>query len=256
VLGDAWGEAQTLVGLGSLAANRENDLPKARQYREECLAIHRRLGSRVAIADSLIRLAEILARQGEAAEAAATLQEGLQTARGLGCPWRIAHARMAQAELALRQDDLGSARAGYEEGLALFRAQQAPREIAAALEHVARVACRQGEYRASWARFREALGVRWELLRSTEVGATSRQYQDLAGIAGCLEGLAEIANATTCPARAARFLEAAAVARAARQCSSSETWSADATASLEGIVVETLTEDPVVLGPLSVSRTS
>ena len=138
-VGDPWGIAHALTGLGGLAM-RERDYPTARALMEEGLALRRAVENLGAIATSLVSLGELARHQGDSARAATLLREGLVRFRELGDPEHMAWAHYNLGLLGLRAADAAAAAAELGACLDLRVAQGNPAQIARALAGVARVA--------------------------------------------------------------------------------------------------------------------
>ena len=113
--------AKALNGAGTMAA-MQGDYAAAGALQEEALAIHRALGNKHGIADSLAYLAQIATRQGRYDQAIALNDEVLAMARALGLAFREASALNNLGLIAMERRDWQQARELYEESLAISRA--------------------------------------------------------------------------------------------------------------------------------------
>jgi len=138
-LGDPWGIAWPLTGLGGIAA-QNGDYAKARALFMEAMALRRELDDRWGVAISLTSLGETARRAGDFAGAETLLADGLALFRELGDRERTAWALHALGRFAEDQGDAIRAGACFVESLALRREQGRHPGIAASLIGLARVA--------------------------------------------------------------------------------------------------------------------
>ena len=163
-LGDPWGIAWPLTGLGGIALQR-GDYATARTLFAEGLELRRSLRDRWGVAISLTSLGEATRQDGDAAGAAALLTDGLAQFREVGDQERVAWALHALGRVAEDQGDSTGAGAHFAESLALRRDQEHRPGMAASLAGLARVAVATGEleraarFLGAAAALREAGGV-------------------------------------------------------------------------------------------------
>ena len=138
-IGDPWGIAHALTGLGGLAM-RERNYPAARALMEEGLALHRSVDNPGAIATSLVSLGELARREGDDVAAIPYLNEGLARYRALGDTEHVAWALYNLGMVAVRQGDATAAAAALSESLAIRSKQGNSAEIAKTIAAVARLA--------------------------------------------------------------------------------------------------------------------
>ncbi len=200
--------AEALKGAGMLAWF-QGDLRRAVPQLEESVALHRELGDKKSIADSLNTLGIAAYRQGDYGRAVALLEESLGLSRELGRTEPFAlyllgivsrlRGDYERAEalgkeslalnrglgrkrnIALSLDSLGllayyrgkyeQAQALSEEGLALFRELGDKFGIAGSLNSLALVASGQGDYKQAGALSKESLSISREI---NDKGATAR----------------------------------------------------------------------------------
>jgi tetratricopeptide (TPR) repeat protein len=139
-IGDPWGIAWPLAGLGGLAL-REGDYPHAHALFEEALALRRSIEAHWGVAIALTSLAEVERRTGEYVRAAERLFEALELFRESGDVERIAWVRQCLAFLAIDQDD-GTAATHLREAFTLRRRQGHLPGLALVLDGMATVTAR------------------------------------------------------------------------------------------------------------------
>ncbi|NUW46751.1 ATP-binding protein [Nonomuraea rhodomycinica] len=149
-LGERWGIALVLTGLGDLAF-REGDYVSAYELAGQALKTARELGALPDMAESLCRRADAAARLGDPEEARAGYERADELARRAASSEMTALAQAGLGELALERGDLAEARARLEQGLA---------------------ECPEGWYSAEDVRDRLLAGL--EELRRLEEGAPRR----------------------------------------------------------------------------------
>jgi predicted ATPase/DNA-binding XRE family transcriptional regulator len=138
-IGDPWGIAHALTGLGGLAMH-ERDYTTARALMEEGLALRRAVNNPGAIATSLTSLGQLARLEGDDARATTYLREGLARFRELGDAEQVAWSLYNVGLVAIRQGNAESAAAAFAECLSLRAAQGNPVQIAKTLMAVALVA--------------------------------------------------------------------------------------------------------------------
>lgn len=118
------GIAEALMGLGSVArgsngAARPTDLPAARAYLEESLAIYRKLGNKKRIAFLLIRLDEIARSQGDYTAARNFYEESLEVLGELNPSGGIVASLNDLGRTSLLESDPHQAGSFFQEALTL-----------------------------------------------------------------------------------------------------------------------------------------
>jgi non-specific serine/threonine protein kinase len=186
--GDTVGVAWALGGLGWVAA----DVPSARAFLEESVALHRQLGDTKRLAQVLMILGHVL-QHDETAAARALIEESLRLRpHHNGLRWL--------GEVALIHGDVATAHAALNESLALTRANAITGSIADTLIPMATLARLEGDLTRAHALLTESL-------------ALSRQFGRRHGVAAALEGLALVAAAAGDTTHALRLAGAAAAVR-------------------------------------------
>ncbi len=123
------------------------------------MSICRELGDRAAIASALSNLADVLRRQGHAAEARASLLEALDLFREVdhstGQAWTLNHL----GDLARATGQLDEARQHYQRGAGIFRLLRDPMGVARSAVDLGYLACEEGDLAAAHALFTDALNA-------------------------------------------------------------------------------------------------
>jgi predicted ATPase/DNA-binding XRE family transcriptional regulator/Tfp pilus assembly protein PilF len=176
------GAASLLEPLG--AAER------AIAFLEESLALRRQLGDAGAVAETLIRLGDVIGNQGDNCRATALLEEALVVSREAGDRRRTADALDQLALLVRNRGDYERAVAMFEEALSLRREMGDRRGIALGLFYLARM--------ASTVQHDDARAVAWY----GEALAHFRDLEDAQASASVLMNLGEIALRIGEPSRA------------------------------------------------------
>ena len=164
-IGDPWGTAHALNGLGGMAMRARN-YETARGLMEDGLAIHRSIDNRGAIAVSLASLGELARRNGDDAGAAAFLDEGLERFRALQDRERVAWAQFNRGLVALRRNQLRGAAEAFDECLALRAEQGNVEQAIKTVAAIARLAWQAGD--------REAAGRLWGAVEGIQRGEPLR----------------------------------------------------------------------------------
>lgn len=210
--------AKTLHGLGTLNWS-VGDLASAELYFNESLAIWRTLGDKRGIANMLNNLGITLLPQDRFEEAVGYHGESLQLYREIGDAWGIALALANMGLVALNSGDYSNADALLNESLFIRREAGDKHGVAQSLNNLGIVARCRGDIEQSCDLHNEslemfrALGDRW----SAALALSNLGYAELDGgipgaplrflkalplfkelgtrsdIAGCLEGLAQVA---------------------------------------------------------------
>ncbi len=194
-LGDRWGIALTLEGVGA-AALEQGDLATAGSRRAESITIYRELGDKISLSFALVRLAYMMQLQGNYDRAVMSCEESLGLYREMGHKWGIAFSLNMLGEVIRWQGNYSQAKALYEESLAISREIGDKDRIAVSFHNLAYVSHHQGDYPQAVALFGKSL------ILSQEVGDTLLT-------AACISGLAGEAQTMGYPKRAARLFGAA-----------------------------------------------
>ncbi len=194
-LGDRWGIALSLEGLGA-AAWEQDDLATAGSCCAESVTIYRELGDKISLSFALAGLANVRQAQGNYDQAVTLCGESLALFREMGHRWGIAYSLNILGEVARCQNDYDRAKVQYEESLAVGREIGDKDRIAIACHNLAYVSHHQGDDPQAVALFSQSL------ILSQEVGDTLLT-------AVCISGLAGEAQAMGHPERAARLFGAA-----------------------------------------------
>ena len=179
-LGDAWGEAVALNGLGS-ALTRTSDADGASEALHEAMATWQALGDETGYSRSLCNVAFLERRRGGHQRARELYDEAADRfARGgdpLAQAWAISHA----GEVARELGQLDDAERLCRQGLETFRALGSAWGIGSSLSDLGALARRRGDHDRARELYREALS-QFDLLRHRR------------GIARLLEALAVAAT--------------------------------------------------------------
>ncbi|HXT50011.1 MAG TPA: protein kinase [Thermoanaerobaculia bacterium] len=201
-LGDTWGEAVALNGLGS-ALTRTSDADGASEALHEAMATWQALGDETGYSRSLCNVAFLERRRGGHQRARELYDEAAARFAAGGDPlaqaWAISHA----GEVARELGQLDDAERLCRQGLDTFRALGSAWGIGSSLSDLGALARRRGEHDRARELYREALS-QFDLLRHRR------------GIARLLEALA-IGAADGGDAGAVRALTLAGAAAALRQ---------------------------------------
>jgi non-specific serine/threonine protein kinase len=185
--------AMALHAAGVLAYHL-SDLPAARAYHEESLAIARDLSDRTGIARATIPLGNLRLRQGDLAAAQALCDEALEISRSLEDPRLTLQSLTGLGNVAGAMGEFAKAQSFYEEGLAIARERADRVRIAIFLNNLGYLAFQVGQYPAARARHEESLAIR-------------RELKDPGGVAYSLSGLGDVALQQGDYAAAGAFLK-------------------------------------------------
>jgi predicted ATPase/class 3 adenylate cyclase len=158
----------------------QGDYRRARELKEEGLAIHRRTGTKAEVAADLHDLGFIVARDNDYAGARALHEEALQLRRELGDPDGISHALNGLTGLALQEGDYTRAAAWAEEEVATARAAGLPLNIGYSVHNLGEAYRGLRELPRATDLYLEALSIAFE-------------YGDAMLSAGCVNGMAHVA---------------------------------------------------------------
>lgn len=182
---------EALSGAGVMAWQQGN-YAVARRLNEECLAIRRNAGDRLAIARSLINLGLVDFDQGDYRTARARFEDALAIRRELGSGQGIASVLHNLGAVARATGDLDGARVLFEDSLAIYRELADFWGISISLSNLGSVAYDRADYAGAWKLQEESIVIRQKL-------------GDRRGIAESLEGLAALMSACAQPRQAVRI---------------------------------------------------
>jgi len=196
-LGDDWGVASSLIGLGPIALwLGEYDLSQS--LFEEALAIYRRLGDKQAISSALTLTGTILMLKEDYQAAQLPLEESLAIDRELSNDLGIANTLVEQGAVAFHLGDYNNARALIEESLGIARDLGVDWIITKCHARLGVMALRQGDVRQAEALSLEGLArarssgnkrwSRWYMVALAEVARLSGRSKHAAKLIGASEG--------------------------------------------------------------------
>lgn len=159
----------------------QGDHRRARELKEEGLAIHRRSGTKPEIAADLHDLGMIVAREGDRMRARALHEEALRIRREIGDADGISHALNGLTVLALLEGDYARAAMWAGEELAAARVSGVPLDIAYALHNL-------GEARRGLRDPTHAAGLYLEALTAAFA------FGDVGLNSACVNGTAHVAS--------------------------------------------------------------
>jgi len=161
-LGDRWGMAFALRGLGAGLLNR-GEPEQSLVHLNEALDLYRALSDPWGIAIAQYNLGWLMVYQDNVAGATETWGESLAAFRQTGDRWGIAVALGALSYLARRRGDYPRAVALSEESLGYFREVGDKAGIATSLSRLGNVAFRRGDYRQAISLIEEGIPLKREL---------------------------------------------------------------------------------------------
>jgi predicted ATPase/serine/threonine protein kinase len=200
-LGDKWGIAATLNGLGDMAQQRGNYAEATAHY-EDALVLFKELGNQQAVSYVLNNLGNVARDEGDYERALEIHEEALALFRNLGDKRALATSLFNLGEVAQYKGDYGRAAELQNESLALKREVGDKRGITFSLANLGDIARHQGAYKRAAGFYAESLTL-------------CREIGDKRGVAFCLEGLAEVACTQNAFERAAQLFGAAEALREA-----------------------------------------
>jgi predicted ATPase len=200
-LGDKWGVAATLNGLGDMAHQQGNYQEATARY-QEALVLFKEIGNEQAVSYVLNNLGNVARDQGDYERASEIHEEALALFRNLGDKRALATSLFNLGEVAQYKGDYARAAELQNESLALKREVGDKRGIMFSLANLGDIARGQGDYKRAARFYEESL-------------ALCREIGDKRGVAFCLEGLAEVACTQNAFERAAQLFGAAEALREA-----------------------------------------
>jgi predicted ATPase/serine/threonine protein kinase len=200
-LGDKWGVAATLNGLGDRAHQQGNYEEALARYRA-ALVLFKEIGNQQAVSYVLNNLGNVTRDQGDYERASEIHEEALALFRNLGDKRALATSLFNLGELAQYKGDYEHAAELQNESLSLKREVGDKRGIMFSLTNLGDIARYQEDYARAAKLYEESL-------------ALCRELGDKRGVTFCLEGLAEVACTQNAFKRAAQLFGAAEVLREA-----------------------------------------
>jgi tetratricopeptide (TPR) repeat protein len=200
-VGDKWGVAATLNGLGDMAHQQCNYEEATARY-EEALALFKEIDNRLAVAYVLNNLGNVAKDRGDYESAWRLHEEALALFRDLGDKRALSTSLYNLGEVAQYRGDYLRALELQTESLNLKREVGDKRGIALCVNNLGDIARLQGDYAGAASLYRESLPL-------------FRELGDKRNVTFCLEGLAEVACTEGEYERAARLFGAAVALREA-----------------------------------------
>ncbi|HKQ54218.1 MAG TPA: protein kinase [Pyrinomonadaceae bacterium] len=151
--------AYVLNNLGNVAKDRADYL-RAWQLHDEALALFRDLGDKRALSTSLYNLAEVAQYRGDYERAFALQTESLALKREVGDKRGIALCVNSLGDIARLGGDYAGATSLYRESLVLFRETGDKRSLTFCLDGLAEAACKLGQYERAAQLFGAAVRLR------------------------------------------------------------------------------------------------
>jgi non-specific serine/threonine protein kinase len=208
-LGDEWGAAATLIGMGSLAM-WQGDYDLSRSVYEKSLAIGRRRGDNALIASALAMIGVIHMRNEEYPPAQAALEEALALSRVQGNDAAIADTLVKLGSVAIHRGEYEKARTLVEEGIGISRELGLEWVTSFSLARLSLLALRQGDPEHADTFLLEGLHraqrtgvkrwIRWYLVALAEVARLRGDVERAARLVGASEGIASGPDARYEPA--------------------------------------------------------
>lgn len=156
----ACGLGLAIYGLG-LLLREQSRFAQAERLFEECAELHRELGDREGVAQSVLALGDSARDQGDVALMRTYVAQSLVVFRELGVQWAIGFAEHNLALGAYLEGDLAAAHTLAQESVARFRRLHADASVAEVLITQAKIARARGEHASAHAALREALLLAW-----------------------------------------------------------------------------------------------
>jgi predicted ATPase/Tfp pilus assembly protein PilF len=200
-LGDKWGVAATLNGIGDMK-HQQGAYEEAWTNYDEALVIFKEMGNEQAVSYVLNNLGNVARDRGDYERAAEMHEEALALFRNSGDKRALSTSLYNLGEIAQYRGDYARAAELQHESLALKREVGDKRGIVFSLTNLGDIARHQGDYKSAAELYEESLKL------SGEIG-------DKRGVAFCFEGLAEVARSQGDDERAVRLFGAAEALREA-----------------------------------------
>lgn len=175
-------------------ARLKGDVDKARKLLDDSLQIRRKLGDKVGINDSLIRLGILEYDQGRYEQANELYEEGLGIYRELGNKFGIAVILNNLGNVYSNQGEYSKASALYEESLATRRETGDKIGIAICLNNLGIIAYEQGEYKKSTDLLQESLQLRHQIGNKEGIAITLMNLGNVAYYQGEYASASEFYN--------------------------------------------------------------
>jgi tetratricopeptide (TPR) repeat protein len=175
-----------------LASADEEAMPaRAREEFERTVGLYRKLGDRLGLGHSTLRLARLLATTGRFESSAVALREAWRALEHSGAPRLLAVYFNAAGHLKMLTGDLVGARTSQEQALALFREGGFTFGTLGALATLADITWALGDLPAAEASFREVIAMR----RSSPIVRKGSLGLNLGNLAGVLIERGDVAGA-------------------------------------------------------------
>jgi predicted ATPase/DNA-binding SARP family transcriptional activator len=137
-------QAGHLAVLGELAL-RQGKLDEARNYFEQCYALHTQNGHSLAAGSTLLSLAYVAFHQRDYAQAESLCEQSLARCPRQGSPSFLFQMRVFQGTLRMRQGDVPGARSLLANALLLYRRENPPVHCVDAFERAAELTVTSGQ---------------------------------------------------------------------------------------------------------------
>ncbi len=190
-IGDMWGGAASLGSLGGLAG-RQGRYNEARRWFEESLSLGRELQNPRGVAASLHNLSTVAYLQQEYAEAKHLRLETLAICREIGYRWGIASALKSLGDVAGRLGEYGEARRFLLQSLTLLEETGDRRSLAYALNSLGTVEQALGQQQEAKNYFRQAMQAAMEVEEPALALDVLTGIAQLCGAAGEVERALEL----------------------------------------------------------------
>jgi predicted ATPase/DNA-binding SARP family transcriptional activator len=190
-IGDVWGISTSLGSLGGLAG-RLGRYDKARRWFEESLSIGRELGNPRGIAASLHNLSTLAYLQEDYAEAKRLRLETLAICREIGYRWGIASALKSLGDVAGRMGEYGKARQYLLQSLTILEETGDRRSLAYALNSLGTIERMMGRHQEARSYFRHALQAAIEIQEPALALDVLKGIAQLSSEAGKIERALEL----------------------------------------------------------------
>ncbi len=171
---------KALYAAGILA-DSQCDYSTARNHFDQKLALHRKLGDKWGVANSINNLGIVALRQHDYVGARTLYEESLNLWRELGNERAVALALGNLGNVADLTGDYLAADAFYNEGLELFKNMQDERGVALSLHHMGDVARHQSDYKRARSLYDQSLRL---LMALRDKRAMAHLFTDMGNMAG------------------------------------------------------------------------
>src|SRR5688572_20016037 len=158
-VGDKFGIAQCLPGVGAAALAVDGDYERARTLTEEGLALYKEIGDKDGIANTLGSLGYLALQQGDYKQATTRFEASLTLFREVRNKYGLGGTLYGLAQAAKAQGHYGKATAVLEEVLALEQNSGSKQLNAYTLYSLGEVAAAQGDYKLAAKQYEEGLVI-------------------------------------------------------------------------------------------------